>query len=359
MQRYHQKKVGLVFGGKSEEHIVSIQSAVNVYGALCSECNHNLYTVVPFYVNRFGFWESTEFSKLILSSDPTELSNLIENNDKLQKKEKKKLWCFPPEASDVDVFFPLIHGKNGEDGTIQGLFELMQVPYVGCKVLGSALGMDKVYMKKCFESFGIPQTKFIYFTRFQLKNEREQMLLRIKNEIGFPCFVKPSNQGSSVGISKVDDVEHLLPALEKASLFDDKIIVEVAVRARELACGVIGKEKPIASSVWEISYPTAIEFYDFETKIGNTGHVDVKRASISSDTVQRIQELSIKAFKAIDGNGFSRIDFFYLDDGELLVVEINTLPGFTDTSSFPLMWQDSGIPLKNLVHLLIRSALEE
>src|SRR3990167_7493757 len=134
MQRYHQKKVGLVFGGKSEEHIVSIQSAVNVYGALCSECNHNLYTVVPFYVNRFGFWESTEFSKLILSSDPTELSNLIENNEKLQKKEKKKLWCFPPEASDVDVFFPLIHGKNGEDGTIQGLFELMQVPYVGCKV---------------------------------------------------------------------------------------------------------------------------------------------------------------------------------------------------------------------------------
>jgi D-alanine-D-alanine ligase len=268
-------------------------------------------------------------------------------------------WQFPAEAASVDVWFPILHGPNGEDGTLQGLLQLAQVPYVGSGVLASAAGMDKLVMKTLFAAAGLPQVKYAAVLRSQVWSDPcvyTKLCDHLEQTIGYPCFVKPANLGSSVGISKVRTRAELEVALDSAASYDRRIIVEAGVVAREVECAVLGNETPQASVVGEITFDS--DFYDYETKYtaGRAGMMIP--ANLPASIVQRIQEMAIQAFQAIDGAGLSRVDFFYLEQtGEVLINEINTLPGFTATSMYPELWAATGVPFPALVDRLIQLAL--
>lgn len=342
-------RVGLLFGGRSGEHEVSIKSAKAVFGALSAGENGNKYDVVPFYIQKDGLWISSVTAQQVLL-DGKSLQNLASSPN---------LWQFPTQAAEIDVWFPILHGPNGEDGTIQGLLTLMQVPYVGSGVLGSAAGMDKIAMKHVFAQARLPQVKYEVVTRSQIYSNPCIFLKvcdNIEANLGYPCFVKPANLGSSVGIAKVRNRQELEAALDSAASLDRRIIVEAGVTAREIECAVLGNDNPKASVLGEITFSS--DFYDYETKYTEGAAEILIPAPLPEAVVSQIQEMALQAFAAVDAAGLSRVDFFYVEaTGEILINEINTLPGFTATSMYPQMWAYSGIPFPELVDQLIQFAL--
>lgn len=343
-------RVGLLFGGRSGEHEVSIISGKAIAKALKLEQNADKYEVLPFYIQKDGLWQGPEQAQQVLDAGvPQQFAS--EGNP----------WQFPTEAQSVDVWFPILHGPNGEDGTVQGLLSLMQVPFVGSGVLGSAVGMDKIAMKTAFAQAGLPQVKYIAVNRSQIWSNPcvfPKLCDEIEATLGdYPYFVKPANLGSSVGIAKVRSRTQLEAALDNAASYDRRIIVEAGVIAREVECAVLGNDNPQASIVGEITYNS--DFYDYETKY-TAGKADLAiPANIPAEIATKIQEMAIEAFVAVDAAGLSRLDFFYVEStGEILINEINTLPGFTSTSMYPQLWANSGITFPELVDKLIQAALE-
>jgi len=341
-------RVGLLFGGRSGEHEVSIQSARSVYRALTSEENQKRYQVIAIYIQKNGVWRGESIAKGILEKADT------------RPEEEGKIWQFPAEVEEVELWLPILHGPNGEDGTLQGLLSLMQVPYVGSGVLGSALGMDKIAMKAAFNQANLPQVKYLVSTKETVKSHLSQLLQEIEENLGFPCFVKPANLGSSVGINKVRSQEELVKALEIAASYDRRIIIEAGiVKPREVECAVLGNIPAEVSLVGEITYTGESDFYDYETKYTDGRSQMHIPAKIPASIAKKIQEMSLVAFNAIDAAGLARVDFFYLEStGEVLINEINTLPGFTAFSMYPQLWAASGVSYPELIHKLIRLALE-
>lgn len=353
-------RVGLLFGGRSGEHEVSINSARAIALALSAEENANKYEILPFYIQKDGRWLAGDVPQQVLTSGKAlQLADTPSNSSLSIKETQISLWEFPSQVAEVDVWFPILHGPNGEDGTIQGLLSLMQVPFVGSLVLGSAMGMDKIAMKMAFTQAGLPQVKYMALTRSQIWSNPcvfPKLCDEIEATLGYPCFVKPANLGSSVGIAKVRSRSELETALDNAASYDRRIIVEAGVVAREVECAVLGNDQPQASVVGEITFQS--DFYDYETKY-TEGMADLLISAQLPDSVMRqIQEMALQAFAAVDAAGLSRVDFFYVEaTGEILINEINTFPGFTATSMYPQLWAHTGIPFPQLVSSLIELAL--
>jgi len=345
-------RVGLLFGGRSGEHEVSISSARAIARALSADSNSEKYDILPVYIQKDGLWQAGDIAQQVLTTGkPLATSN---DNNPLAR------WQMPLQVAEVEVWFPILHGPNGEDGTVQGLLKLMQVPFVGSGVLGSALGMDKIAMKMAFAGAGLPQVKYMAINRSEIWSNPcvfPKLCDQIEENLGYPCFVKPANLGSSVGISKVRNRSELETALDNAASYDRRIIVEAGVIAREIECAVLGNDNPKASVVGEITFNS--DFYDYETKY-TEGQADLFiPAKIPNEISQKVQEMAVKAFLAIDGAGLARVDFFYVEaTGEVLINEINTLPGFTSTSMYPQLWAATGTPFSQLVEQLIQLAIE-
>lgn len=361
-------RVGVIFGGRSGEHEVSLRSAHSVLEALGNE----KYEVVPIAITKEGKWLGPAEAVALL---PEQSQKLI--SDKSVERASQSLSLVgdaehPGLTSErrgtegsngrlLDVVFPVLHGTYGEDGTIQGWLEMAGLPYVGCGVLASSSGMDKVTMKALFHEAGLPICRYLWFLRSEWDHQPEKVLRRIAREMGFPCFVKPANLGSSVGISKADDKESLKHAIELAARYDRKIIVEEGLDAREIECAVMGNDEPQASLPGEyIVKEQSAAFLDYTEKYTSTGHVEfVVPAKLSKTVTAKIQRLATSAFKALDCAGLARVDFFLLrDTRELIVNELNTMPGLTDVSGFPKMWEASGLSFTQVVDRLIELALE-
>jgi len=347
-----QKKVGLLFGGRSGEHEVSLNSARAIWSALKVGENQQKYSVTCFYIQKNGIWSSPEQSQEVLEQGtPLPCKDL----------ERSQLWQLPPQAAAMEVWFPVLHGPNGEDGTLQGLLTLMQVPFVGSGVLGSAVGMDKIAMKQAFAAADLPQVKYVAVTREKVWSNPcvfPALCEHIEDSLGYPCFVKPANLGSSVGIAKVRNRQELETALDQAASYDRRLIVEAGLGdIREVECAVLGNENPQVSVVGEITYKS--DFYDYETKYTDGLAQLHIPADLPPQVVAEIQSLAVRAFKAKDGVGLGRLDFFYQEhSGTLVVNEINTLPGFTALSMYPQLWQASGLSFPELADKLLQLALE-
>lgn len=368
-------RVGLLFGGRSGEHEVSMSSARAIANALSTGQNQDKYELLPFYIQKDGRILAGQTPQNILDTGTLLLpsEDLVSNTQEAELTPGERqnteiststpLHCTPatlPQTAQVDVWFPILHGPNGEDGTIQGLLKLMQVPFVGSGVLGSALGMDKIAMKMVFAQAGLPQVKYVALNRAQIWSNPcvfPKLCDSIEATLGYPCFVKPANLGSSVGIAKVRSRTELETALDNAASYDRRIIVEEGVVARELECAVLGNDNPKASVVGEIAYQS--DFYDYDTKYSSGKAKLAIPAQIPDAIATEIQQMAIQAFAAIDAAGLARVDFFYVaDTGKVLINEINTLPGFTATSMYPQLWEKSGISFPELVDRLIQLALE-
>jgi D-alanine-D-alanine ligase len=358
----------VIFGGRSGEHEVSLRSGQAVIEAI----DHGKYEVIPLAITKAGEWLSPAAAMNLLPRATTGLLSreMSENREALTIVGDPSRSGLVAVGSDgersasslpVDVVFPVLHGTYGEDGTIQGLLEMADVPYVGCGVLASSCGMDKVAMKVLFRDAGLPICKHLWFLRSEWEREGASILRRVAREIGFPCFVKPANLGSSVGISKATDRRTLEAAINLAARYDRKIIVEEGLDAREIECAVLGNDDPEASLPGEyIVHDQQGAFLDYTEKYSNTGHVEfVVPAPISKSLTTRIRRMSIAAFKAIDGTGLARVDFFLRrDTNELLINELNTNPGLTDVSGYPKMWAASGLAFPQVIDRLIQLALE-
>lgn len=343
--------VGLLFGGCSGEHEVSIVSAQAIYQALQAPSNLERYAVTPFYIRKDGFWLSGDVAQQVL-----ETGQAVPPSDDTPNR-----WQFPTDAAAMEVWFPILHGPNGEDGTVQGLLQLMQAPYVGADVLCSAVSMDKIMMKQVFAAAGLPQVKYEAVTRAQVWSDPcvyTKLCDRIEAEFEYPCFVKPANLGSSVGVAKVRSRRELESALDSAAGYDRRIIVEAGVVAREVECAVLGNDQPKASVIGEITFES--DFYDYETKY-TEGKADLHiPADLPADVADLIQERAVQAFQAVGAAGLGRVDFFYVEStGDVLINEINTLPGFTSTSMYPQLWQNTGVEFPELVNRLIGLAYDQ
>ncbi|MCP1311295.1 D-alanine--D-alanine ligase [Paenibacillus tyrfis] len=358
-------RVGLIYGGKSGEHEVSLQTALAVIKAF----DLNKYEVQPFYITKQGDWhsgpqltapaesvEALAFDGSFESSGEFALQPFFAARPASADAPIKVSGASAPSAP-LDVVFPLLHGTFGEDGTIQGLLEMANIAYVGAGVLASSVGMDKISMKKMFAQEGLPQCIFRHFTRSQWEKDNSYFLMEIEISIGYPCFVKPANLGSSVGVSKARNREELLAAVNQAFRYDRKVIVEEFVNAREVEVAVLGNDEPQASVVGEIV--SSSEFYDYKAKYVDGTSSMIIPAEIPQETAEEIRELALRAFTAIDGSGLSRVDFFLRkEDNRIFINEINTMPGFTPHSMYPLLWRESGKPYGELIDYLIRLALE-
>ncbi|HZH89931.1 MAG TPA: D-alanine--D-alanine ligase family protein [Pyrinomonadaceae bacterium] len=360
-------RVGVIFGGRSGEHEVSLRSGQ----ALIESIDHKKYEVIPLAITKTGEWLSPARAMELL---PRATAGLL-SREMGEHREALTVLGDPsrsglvameseggrPASLPVDVIFPALHGTYGEDGTIQGLFEMAGVPYVGCGVLASSCGMDKVAMKMLFHEAGLPLCKHIWFTRAEWERERAAVLRRVARQLGFPCFVKPANLGSSVGVSKATDSRTLADAIDLAARYDRKIIVEEGLDAREIECAVIGNDEPEASQPGEyIIHDQQGAFLDYTEKYSNTGHVEfVVPAPVTKSVATRIRRMSVEAFKAIDGAGLARVDFFLRrDTGELLINELNTSPGLTEVSGYPKLWAASGLSFRQVIDRLIQLAIE-
>jgi D-alanine-D-alanine ligase len=360
-------RVGSVFGGRSGEHEVSVRSARSVIEAI----DRKKYAVIPIAINKEGKWlPPAEAVCLFPESARRLLKTGYENNTGPQvallgDPSHKGLVSLgsnaPASPLAIDVVLPILHGPFGEDGTLQGLLEMANIPYVGCGVLASSCGMDKVTMKALFRDAGLPICRYLWFLRSRWRSAQSEILRRIKREIGFPCFVKPANLGSSVGISKASNRVSLIQAVELAARYDRKIIVEEALDVREIECAIMGNDQPRASLPGEyVVHDDQARFLDYVEKYDSTGHVEfIVPAPLSKALTTRIQEMAISAFQAIDGSGLARVDFFLRrDTKELMINELNTLPGLTDVSGFPKMWEASGMTFPVVLDHLIELAFE-
>lgn len=341
-------KIGVIFGGMSTENEVSCISGASVIKHL----NKEKYNVFPIYIDKIGNWYKVKLEDI-------EKSEELENKEHIEN--------ITEYLKQMDVIFPVLHGLYGEDGTIQGLFELLKIPYVGCGVLASSVGMDKVYTKLIFEKANINQAKYIYIRKYNEKyiyideefNERNlelEDIAKITNDkLRFPVFVKPSNSGSSVGINKAHNIEELKNAIVEAGKYDNKILIEEGIVGKEVECAVLGNEDVISSCVGEIK--SADEFYSYDAKYNNENSKTLIPAEISEENSKEIQKLAIKAFKAISGRGLSRVDFFIEDKTQKIYInEINTLPGFTSISMYPKLFEAVGISYEKLLDNLIELA---
>ncbi len=358
-------RVGVVFGGRSGEHAVAVRSA----GAVIAAMDAAKYEVVPIAITQAGRWLSpAESAGLLPEAAVRRLSAAVgRTTDALAvvgDPSRAGLVAFDANdhyapAPALDLIFPVLHGTYGEDGTIQGLLEMAGVPYIGCGVLASACGMDKVTMKALFRDAGLPLCAYTWFLRAEWERERAAVLRRVGRKLGFPCFVKPANLGSSVGISKATDKRTLAAAIDLAARYDRKVIVEEGLDAREIECAVLGNDEPEASLPGEyVVHDSQGAFLDYNEKYSNTGHVEfVVPAPLGKAQTARIRRMAREAFKSVDGAGFARVDFFLRrDNGELLINEINTCPGLTDVSGFPKMWAASGLPFQQVIDRLIELA---
>ena len=348
MNEVSKKCVGIIFGGQSNEHAISIESARTIFAALNSEINKKKFSTKVFYINKKGKWFNSKESLLILSNS-INIINFAENSPFENIKIFDKIDC-----NDIDIWFPIVHGANGEDGSIQGLLKSTQKPFVGSGILGSALGMDKIAMKLIFSHLKIPQVNFFII---QDKNFDDLILIcdQIVKKLNFPLFVKPANSGSSIGISKVMNQSEILEALQKAWSIDHRIIVEEGLEVKELEVGIVGKRNLIASEVGEVNYTS--DWYDYDSKYKTNNKITIP-ANINDQLKEKIQTLSIQSCRALDINIFARVDFF-LEKGSnnIYLNEINTIPGFTANSMFPLLWKSSGLEIDELVAKLIEYSL--
>lgn len=361
-------RVGVIFGGRSGEHEISVRSAKSVVEAL----DRSKYEVVPITITKEGKWLSlTEAARSL----PEEVGRLVSKEVSQGTTRSVAIIGDPSRngllaldadgegkgSQPLDVVFPVLHGTYGEDGTIQGLMEMANVPYVGCGVLASSCGMDKVVMKSLLRDAGLPLCNYIWFRRSEWERDKSVTLRRVARQIGFPCFVKPANLGSSVGISKATNKKSLVEAIELAARYDRKLIIEEGLDAREIECAVIGNDEPIASLPGEyIVHDEAAKFLDYTEKYSGTGHVEfVVPAPLSKVLTARIRRMATRAFQSLDCAGLARVDFFLRrDNHELILNELNTLPGLTDVSGYPKMWEASGIPFPRVIDRLIELALE-
>jgi D-alanine-D-alanine ligase len=362
-------RVGVVFGGRSGEHEVSLAGAASVLAAI----DRSRFEVLPIGIARDGRWLAggdplralgEEAARVALGSGGAEAATkrelleraaTVDAGTALVRMETSE--GLPPGLrTSLDVVLVMLHGPQGEDGTIQGLLELAGIPYTGAGVLASAVGMDKVAMKDMFRAHGLPVVDYAVVRRHEWARDRSSVERAVAGEIGFPCFVKPANLGSSVGISKVKAAEDLAAAIDLAAAHDRRILVERAVQGREVEVAVLGNDAPQASVPGEVCY--AGEWYDYETKYG-AGQTTFKvPAPLRPATTDLLRELAIKAFQAVDCAGMARVDFFVETGGRVLVNEINTIPGFTPTSAYPRLWEASGIAYPELITRLIELALE-
>ena len=326
-------KLGIIYGGISTEHDVSIMSAKSVI----SNLNKEKYEIHEIYINEYGKW--------------------FENNEEIYN----LIW----KLKELDVVFPVLHGSGGEDGTIQGLLEMFKIPYVGCGVLASSVGMDKVYTKMVFEKAGIPQAPYVYIKRkdesYLIINEKfeeeEFNLDKITSKLKFPMFVKPANSGSSVGVKKAMNENELKMAIQYASQYDTKILVEQGIDGKEVECAILDGKEVIASTVGEII--SAEDFYSFDAKYNIPESKTVIPAVITQEQIEEIRKLAIRAFKAIDGKGLSRVDFFVeKETNKIYINEINTMPGFTKISMYPKLFEAVGISYSELLDKLIQNEMK-
>ena len=346
------KCIGLIFGGKSNEHFVSITSAKAIFRALRSKHNLRNFDVKSFYISKKGEWFSHEKSVLILN-DQLDINEL--EQDKISNSNN---FIEILNFNQVDIWFPIIHGFNGEDGTIQGLLKFTQKPFVSSGILGSAMGMDKITSKLLFTNLNIPQVNYLPLQNYDPENTKEFNTLRNKiiNKLNFPLFIKPSNSGSSLGISKIYNVTELPLALKKAWEIDKRIIIEEGLNVRELECGIIGKNNLYPSEVGEVEYKS--EWYDYKSKYELENKLIIP-AIIDKNTRDQIQKYSIEGCKALNIEIFARVDFFLeKETNKIYLNEINTIPGFTDKSMFPLLWKASGLDIDQLIAKLINIAIE-
>jgi D-alanine-D-alanine ligase len=381
-------RVGILFGGRSGEHEVSLLSAASVLKAI----DRTRFEVVPIGITKEGRWLVSGEAEQLLAGEYPDSSKLRAGDPQhtapaalLAKGEgvivppvpgaalvpfERPATSISPahDVLQMDVVFPVLHGTFGEDGTMQGLFELAGLAYVGSGVLGSATGMDKDVMKRLFSAAGLPITKHVTFLRHEWKKNPRKVTAKLEAELKYPLFVKPANLGSSVGISKAHDRKELGPAIEMAAGFDRKIVVEQGVggrgnrgkmgKARELEVAVLGNDEPIASVVGEIV--PGKEFYDYEAKYLSEGSVAIIPAKLTKQQTKQVQAMAIAAFRACDCAGLARVDFLMEagDNGRLYLNEINTMPGFTSISMYPKLWEASGVKYRDLITRLIELALE-
>ncbi len=347
------KVIAVLFGGRSSEHEISKISA----STIMQNINPDKYTIIPIYITKDGRW--------LLYDGP------IENIAKGSWEKFAATAVLSPDSSQkgilrivgdkvklipVDLIFPVLHGLNGEDGTIQGLFELTGIPYVGCGVLSSAVSMNKAYTKIIVDTLGIDQAKYTVVYRNELEENIEECIDKAESICGYPCFVKPACAGSSVGITKAHNRDELVDGLWTASKEDRTIVIEENITGAELECAVLGNRDVKASAVGQIL--AAAEFYDYDAKYNNKDSRTVIPAPIPPEKAEEIREKSVRIFKALDGMGLSRVDFF-MEEGTNRIIfnEINTLPGFTSISMYPMLFAELGIPVEELVDKLIELGL--
>ena len=352
-------KVGIIFGGRSGEHEVSFCSASSIMKAI----NRDKYTVVPIGITKEGRWISPQESALALESGKIEGKNTvillndpagktlisIDNHQEFKKETRE---------GKLDVIFPVLHGPYGEDGTIQGLLELADIPYVGAGVAASAVSMDKELMKTIFKQKSLPVLKWLTIKRKYWQKDEEEILSLIQNTFEYPLFVKPTNLGSSVGITKVHRKEELKKAVDLASSYDRKILIEEGLEgAREIECSVLGNDEPQTSVVGEVK--PAGEFYDYDSKYINQATQLIVPADLPEEVSGKVKQIALEAFKAIDAAGMARVDFFVTKKkNKIYLNEINTIPGFTSVSMYPRLWEASGVSYPELIDRLIQMALE-
>ena len=353
-------RIGIVFGGRSGEHEVSVASARSIMAAI----NREQYDIVPIAIARTGQWlAGIEPQALMAPGDSAPDDEAAEASTALDLAGfalLPQVQAAPTggqSLADVDVIFPVLHGTYGEDGALQGMLEMAGLPYVGCGVLGSALGMDKEKAKLIFHAAGLPTVPGVVVQRRDFERDAEGAVREIAEAFGYPVFVKPANLGSSVGVSKAHDEVELHAALALAARYDRKIVVERAINCREVECAVLGNDDPQASVVGEI-VPSK-EFYDYEAKYLDGASQLIIPAHIPDATAADIRRMAVAAFRALDLTGLARVDFFLdRDTGEVYLNEVNTLPGFTEISMYPKLWEASGLPYPQLIDRLIALALE-
>ncbi len=329
-------KIAVIYGGTSTEHEVSLVSGKNVIDNL----DKALYNITAIQITKDGKWIDKRGKKI------KDIYSVLKN---------------------MDVVFPVLHGLYGEDGTIQGMLEIIGVPFVGCKVLSSSISMDKVYTKIIFEKAKIPQAKYIYLRdgniyideNFdEIKLENDEIIKLVEEKLKFPVFVKPSNSGSSVGVSKAKDGQELVSAIAEALNYDRKILIEEEIKGKEVECAILGESSLQASTVGQIL--PADEFYSYDAKYKNEESKVIIPADLSKEKIEEIKRCAIKAFKAVDGSGLARVDFFVENDTDKVILnEINTMPGFTEISMYPKLWEAEGISYKELLNKLVNIAMKK